>query len=342
MFTANRKLPGPNIQVCQNDILLVDVTNQIPGQEITLHWRGQHQQGTQVMDGVPMVTQCPISSYTTFQYKFRASTPGTHYWHAFSNNQASNGIFGALIVRQPDVIEPQKRLYDVDNSDYLIMVTEMEKKSPFSTNKIDATHPFSILINGRSDNIKKYKVKYGLRYRFRVIFAAGKNGCPVKLGIDQHKMKIVALDGHALNPYEVDGITLGKGERVDFVLKANQEPADYKINITSECNVSTSTILSYDVSNEIVKRIERSVDSRIFRTDLCKGEIGKMCLDDVQSLFVMPSGLRSEKVDTKLYMAFNFLTVGKHGKLKGESKYSAGPLIEPLGAVEENLKGCLD
>jgi hypothetical protein len=34
------------------------------------------------MDGVPMVTQCPIPSSTTFQYKFRASRAGTHMWHA--------------------------------------------------------------------------------------------------------------------------------------------------------------------------------------------------------------------------------------------------------------------
>jgi FtsP/CotA-like multicopper oxidase with cupredoxin domain len=71
-------------QVCENDILLVDVVNRVPGQGFGIHWRGQPQKETPVMDGVPMVTQCPIPSSTTFQYKFRASRAGTHLWHAFT------------------------------------------------------------------------------------------------------------------------------------------------------------------------------------------------------------------------------------------------------------------
>jgi hypothetical protein len=69
-------------QVCENDILLVDVVNRVPEQGFGIHWRGQPQKETPVMDGVPMVTQCPIPSSTTFQYKFRASRAGTHLWHA--------------------------------------------------------------------------------------------------------------------------------------------------------------------------------------------------------------------------------------------------------------------
>lgn len=56
--------------------------NRVPGQGFGIHWRGQPQKETPVMDGVPMVTQCPIASSTVFQYKFRASRPGTHMWHA--------------------------------------------------------------------------------------------------------------------------------------------------------------------------------------------------------------------------------------------------------------------
>jgi FtsP/CotA-like multicopper oxidase with cupredoxin domain len=62
--------------------MVVDIVNRVPGQGFGIHWRGQPQKETPVMDGVPMVTQCPIASSTTFQYKFRASQPGTHMWHA--------------------------------------------------------------------------------------------------------------------------------------------------------------------------------------------------------------------------------------------------------------------
>jgi FtsP/CotA-like multicopper oxidase with cupredoxin domain len=40
------------------------------------------QKGTPYMDGVPMVTQCPISEYTTFRYDFTATRVGTLYWHS--------------------------------------------------------------------------------------------------------------------------------------------------------------------------------------------------------------------------------------------------------------------
>lgn len=67
-------------QVCQNDIVVVDIVNRIPGQSFGVHWRGQHQSDTPYMDGVPMITQCPIPCFTTFQYKFRAKEAGTHVW----------------------------------------------------------------------------------------------------------------------------------------------------------------------------------------------------------------------------------------------------------------------
>lgn len=70
---------------------MVDVVNRLPGQSVTVHWRGQKQTESPYMDGVPMVTQCPISSYTTFQYKFRASQAGTHLW------QAHTGEYGNLL-----------------------------------------------------------------------------------------------------------------------------------------------------------------------------------------------------------------------------------------------------
>lgn len=55
IVTANRQIPGPPIQVCQNDILIVDVINRIPGKSVTLHWRGQPNNEAPFMDGVPMV-----------------------------------------------------------------------------------------------------------------------------------------------------------------------------------------------------------------------------------------------------------------------------------------------
>ncbi|KAL9707991.1 hypothetical protein quinque_011509 [Culex quinquefasciatus] len=67
ILTANRMIPGPSIQVCENDKVVIDVENHMEGMELTIHWHGLWQKGTQYYDGVPFVTQCPIQQGNTFR-----------------------------------------------------------------------------------------------------------------------------------------------------------------------------------------------------------------------------------------------------------------------------------
>lgn len=52
-MSINRKIPGPPIHVCQNDLTVVDVTNEMGGTSSTIHWHGIHQRETPYFDGVP-------------------------------------------------------------------------------------------------------------------------------------------------------------------------------------------------------------------------------------------------------------------------------------------------
>lgn len=70
ILTANRMIPGPSIQVCENDKVVVDVENHMEGMEVTIHWHGIWQRGSQYYDGVPFVTQCPIQQGNTFRWVF--------------------------------------------------------------------------------------------------------------------------------------------------------------------------------------------------------------------------------------------------------------------------------
>ncbi|OXU30144.1 hypothetical protein TSAR_011222, partial [Trichomalopsis sarcophagae] len=67
ILTANRMIPGPSIQVCEGDKVVIDVENHMEGMEVTIHWHGIWQKGSQYYDGVPFVTQCPIQQGTTFR-----------------------------------------------------------------------------------------------------------------------------------------------------------------------------------------------------------------------------------------------------------------------------------
>ena len=52
------------------------------------------------MDGVSQVTQCPIGPQSTFSYNYTASPSGTFWYHSHSGAQRTDGLFGALIVKE--------------------------------------------------------------------------------------------------------------------------------------------------------------------------------------------------------------------------------------------------
>lgn len=76
-------------------------------------------------------------------------------------------------------------------------------------------------------------VRSGLRYRFRVIGAAG-NSCAFVVSIDDHQLKVIAMDGAPVAPFDVDRITVFSGERFDFVIAADQPPTNYWIRVAGE------------------------------------------------------------------------------------------------------------
>lgn len=77
-------------QVCLGDRIIIDVKNKIAGGELSIHWHGVFQKGTQYMDGVPMVTQCSILEGDVFRYDFVANNEGTHYWHSHDGKYRSS------------------------------------------------------------------------------------------------------------------------------------------------------------------------------------------------------------------------------------------------------------
>jgi FtsP/CotA-like multicopper oxidase with cupredoxin domain len=53
------------------------------------------------MDGVPMITQCPILPFSGFRYKIHPDNAGTYFYHAHS------GIFATvflLFILSPDFL----------------------------------------------------------------------------------------------------------------------------------------------------------------------------------------------------------------------------------------------
>ncbi|XP_065895225.1 uncharacterized protein [Dysidea avara] len=113
ILTINGQMPSPTIIVIKNQTLNVTVYNRLRGVEgITIHWHGMFQNGTQEADGAPYITQTPIGYLDSFTYTFEASPAGTHWYHAHTSAHRTDGLYGALIVRDIEFFFPG--LYDTD------------------------------------------------------------------------------------------------------------------------------------------------------------------------------------------------------------------------------------
>lgn len=90
---------APELRLSAGDTMLASVTNSLQS-DTSIHWHGIRIRND--MDGVPPVTQDAIGPGATFDYSFVAPDPGTYWYHSHSGLQADRGLFGALIVEDPD------------------------------------------------------------------------------------------------------------------------------------------------------------------------------------------------------------------------------------------------
>ncbi|KAF3429633.1 hypothetical protein E2986_09965 [Frieseomelitta varia] len=272
ILTANRMVPGPSIQVCQNDKVVVDVENHIEGMEVTIHWHGVWQRGTQYYDGVPFVTQCPIQEGSTFRYQWTAGNEGTHFWHAHTGLQKIDGLYGSIVIRQPPSKDPNSNLYDYDLTTHVILLSDWfhenaAERFPGRLAVNTGQAPESVLINGKGQfrdpntgfmtntPLEIFTITPGRRYRFRLINSFG-SVCPSQITFEGHTLTIIATDGEAVQPVAVDTIIsfsgknrlipiarsfdhASRGERYDFVINADQPVGAYWIQVRAlgECGI---------------------------------------------------------------------------------------------------------
>ncbi|XP_062126955.1 uncharacterized protein LOC133839417 [Drosophila sulfurigaster albostrigata] len=254
VMAVNRMVPGPAIELCENDTVVVDVLNYL-GESSTMHWHGIHMSRTPEMDGVPHVTQYPVEPGEVFRYEFLADRSGSMWYHSHMGWQRGFGIAGNLIVRQPHQTNPQARLYDYDLVEHALLVQDIFYD-------YDLQQVRNILINGKGRNhlsqlpdpdsrhrYERLRVTPGYRYRMRVIYN-GVFNCPVEFSIEQHKLLIISTDGNDIEPVLADGFFLTSAERFDFVLEANQYAKNYWIRVRGyerceERSLYQGAVLSY-------------------------------------------------------------------------------------------------
>jgi len=100
MWTYNGSFPGPTINANVGDTLIVNFTNKLDT-PTTVHWHGVELPAN--MDG-SSISQFPVQPNETFRYQFTVNRAATYWYHPHieSHIQVEKGLYGALIVRDPD------------------------------------------------------------------------------------------------------------------------------------------------------------------------------------------------------------------------------------------------
>jgi FtsP/CotA-like multicopper oxidase with cupredoxin domain len=107
-WTYDGTVPGPTLRAHVGDRLIVDLTNGMDA-ETTIHWHGVHV--PYAMDGVTWQT-APVEPGGTFTYDFVLDRAGTFWYHPHfdSDGQVDRGLYGLLVVEDPDEPVPDADL----------------------------------------------------------------------------------------------------------------------------------------------------------------------------------------------------------------------------------------
>ncbi len=216
VWAYNGVIPGPILRARQGDTVRVKLDNQL-AEETTIHWHGVRVPNA--MDGVPHVTQKPVTPGENFVYEFVAKDAGTYWYHPHQRSfeQVDRGLAGAFIVEEKQPPQVDREIIWVLDDWRLDDAGQIT--SDFG-GMHDTTHSGRIgnwlTVNGRPP--ENLVVRAGERIRLRLINAA--NARVFALGFEGHAPQIISLDGQPVEPHapEFGRIVLGPAMRADLIL----------------------------------------------------------------------------------------------------------------------------
>ncbi|PSL18724.1 multicopper oxidase family protein [Shimia abyssi] len=219
VWCYNGAVPGTQLRAQQGDILNVRLRNGID-QSTSIHWHGLRVRND--MDGVPGFTQDPVQPGEDFLYDLALRDAGTYWYHSHSRSfeQVARGLYGALIIEEPDAPEVDYDL-TVVLDDWRL--TETAQISDDFENRHDLSHAGRLgnyihaVFDAAPAQFRKHE-----RLRLRFINTATNRIMPVSLrGVDGW---IVARDGMPLTaPEPLATLTLGPAERADVIVDVTAE-----------------------------------------------------------------------------------------------------------------------
>ena len=103
-LTTLGQFPGPTIEARSGDRLVINVCNNLADNEgLAIHWHGLYMRNANDMDGTLGLTQSAIPQGGSMRYEFDIADDqcGTFWYHAHSQLQRADGLYGGLVVHCP-------------------------------------------------------------------------------------------------------------------------------------------------------------------------------------------------------------------------------------------------
>jgi FtsP/CotA-like multicopper oxidase with cupredoxin domain len=247
-WAFNGALPGPELRLRAGQVVRVRLHNRLPA-ATTVHWHGIALHNA--MDGVPEVTQPAVEPGDGFIYRFRVPDPGTYFYHPHVGVQSDRGLYGPLVVEDPNeagrydreavlVLDdwtdgvgpsPDRILARLQRGGMRHMgsmagmsgmnhgaggIAMFDSASPLGGDTGDVRHPL-YLVNGRTPHSPTvFEARPRERVRLRLVNAGADTAFRVALG--GHRLTVTHADGFPVRPVTGDALLLGMGERYDLLV----------------------------------------------------------------------------------------------------------------------------
>lgn len=213
-YSYNGMISGPIFHVKQGSSVYFNFTNKLD-MDTTVHWHGIRLDNQ--YDGVPHITQEPITPNESFLYKIDFPDYGVYWYHPHIREdlQQELGMYGVILV-DPN----NESLYNkVDKEEVLVLDDILLSKTdiePFYKNTnyaLMGRFGNTLMINGETNYT--LKVKKGQIVRFFILNSA--NVRPFNFSISETKLKIVGSDnGRYQNEFFADSLIITPSERYIF------------------------------------------------------------------------------------------------------------------------------
>lgn len=235
--TYNGRFPGPLLRARVGDRITVDLVNDLPA-PTTIHWHGVEVPATS--DG-STISQEAVDPGETFRYEFDALTSSLFWYHPHidTNEQVERGLYGALLIEDPD---ENRSLGVTPGDDHVLVLDDILMEDgglapPFPADPLAnaVTH-----FNGRIGNVllvngeerPTIAVRNGRPQRLRLVNTANSRFMRLSFPAGQRVWRVGGDGGLVPSPLPVApigwlgdrsdpdpdlGVLLTPGERADLV-----------------------------------------------------------------------------------------------------------------------------